>query len=165
MVVLARYSLTLAYPATRVASVLAAPEHPWKVGLDGDGRELLARVGLRVGRVRLYKHVRLVIGAVDWALRGERLMLPVRWEAAGGPPLFPRMEGTIHVEPDQAGSSRLTLNVTYDPPLGKLGQALDKRAMHRLAEATIKDFLERVAVEVQAELRGEPCEAGVVRHG
>src|SRR5262252_4185708 len=37
--------VVVAYPARRVAAIMAAPDHPWTVGLDGDGRQLLATVG------------------------------------------------------------------------------------------------------------------------
>ena len=46
----AQHSVTLAHPSDMIAAVVAAPSHPWSVGLDGDGRELLAKVGGRVGR-------------------------------------------------------------------------------------------------------------------
>lgn len=149
---LAQHSLTLAYPPTRVAETIAAPDHPWTVGVDGDGRQLLATVGIRIGRVPIYKEVRLTIGAAPESLPTERLMLPVCWEAVGGPPLFPRMEGTIHVQPDQEGSTRLTLNARYDPPLGRLGEVLNTAIMHRVAHSTMKDFLERLAARLEAEL-------------
>ena len=152
---LAQYSVTVAYPAGRVAAVMAAPSHPWTIGLDGDGRQLLARVGIRIGRLPIYTHVQLTLGALPSVLPTDRLMLPVTWEAVGGPPLFPRMEGTIHVQPDQAGNTKLTLNATYDPPLGKLGELLDTAVMHRVAQATMRDFLERLAGRLEAELEAE----------
>jgi hypothetical protein len=51
-----------------------------------------------------------------------------------------------------AGSTRLTLNASYDPPLGKLGGMLDRSVMHRVAQATMNDFLARLAVRLEAEL-------------
>ena len=32
----------------------------------------------------------------------------------------------------------------YRPPLGPLGEALDRAAFHRLAEGTVENFVERV---------------------
>ncbi|MEO9007734.1 MAG: hypothetical protein ABI401_11540 [Candidatus Dormibacter sp.] len=148
----AQHSVTLAYRSDRVAAALAAPSHPWSIGLDGDGRELLAKVGVRVGRLPIYKQVQLKLGALPSASPADRLMLPVSWEAVGGPPLFPSMEGTIHVQPEDARSTRLTLNACYDPPLGALGKLIDRALMHRVAQATIKDFVERVAGRLDAEL-------------
>jgi hypothetical protein len=36
------------------------------------------------------------------------------------------------------------MSARYRPPLGMIGRALDKALMHRVAEATVKDFLDRV---------------------
>ena len=148
----AQHSVTLAHPSNEVAAVVAAPSHPWSVGLDGDGRELLAKVGVRIGRLPIYKHVQLTLGELPSVIPTDRVMLPVSWEAIGGPPLFPRMEGTLHVQPEEAESTKLTLNAQYDPPLGKLGELIDRALMHRLAQATIKDFVERLAGRLEAEL-------------
>jgi hypothetical protein len=149
---LAQYSVVLAHAPDKVAAVLAAPSHPWTIGLDGDGRDLLAKVGVRVGRLPIYKHVRLTVGELPSALPTDRVMLPVTWEAVGGPPLFPQMEGTLHVQPEAAGLTRLTLNARYDPPFGKLGELIDRAVMHRVAEATIKDFVERLGGRLDAEI-------------
>jgi hypothetical protein len=148
----AQHSVALAHRSDKVAAILAAPSHPWSVGLDGDGRELLAKVGVRVGRLPIYKHVQLTLGELPSAIPSDRVMLPVSWEAVGGPPLFPRMEGTLHVQPDRAQTTRLTLNARYDPPLGRLGELIDRALMHKLAQATIKDFVERLADRLEAEL-------------
>ena len=151
----AQHKVVVAHPARRVAAIMAAPDHPWTVGLDGDGRQLLATVGVRIGRLPIYKHVQLTLGTLPSAVPTDRLMLPVSWQAVGGPPLFPRMEGTIHVEPGQAGYTKLTLNARYDPPLGKLGELIDVALMHRMAQATISDFLERLVGRLESELAGK----------
>lgn len=148
----AQASTSLRYTSGRVAGVLATPSRPWSVSLDGDGRTHLARVGLNVGRLPIYKHVRLRVGASTATLRPDSVMLPVSWEAVGGPPIFPRMEGTLHVEPSRNGGSRLTLNATYEPPLGKLGELIDRALMHRIAQATMSDFVDRLAAALSAEL-------------
>lgn len=81
-------------------------------------------------------------------------MLPVSWEAVGGLPIFPSMEGTVHVEPSGPGSTKLTLNARYDPPLGKLGELVDRAVMHRVAQDTMTDFVERLGQALAAELSG-----------
>lgn len=149
---LTQASTSLPYPSTEVVAALAAPDLPWGVALDGDGGQLLAKVGITIGRIPVYKHVRLVVGVSDAALRTDRVMLPVSWVAAGGPPLFPKMEGTLHAEPDGPNATKLTLNATYDPPLGALGKVLDMTLMHRVAEITMGDFVQRLARTLSAEL-------------
>lgn len=151
----ASHSLTVSQPAERVAALLSDPAHPWTVGLDGDGRELLAKVGIEIGGLPLYKHVQLTIRAPSGTEATGKLMLPVGWAVVGGQPVFPGMEGTIHIQPEGAGTCRLVLNASYDPPLGRLGELIDRALMHRVAAATMRDFLERVAARLEAELAAQ----------
>jgi hypothetical protein len=148
----ARASATIPYPSARVVNALAAPDHHWSVALDAGGAELLARVGVSIGHLSVYKHVQLRIGASSATLRPDRVMLPVSWQAVGGPPIFPMMEGTLHVEPESPGVTKLTLNARYDPPLGKLGRLIDRALMHRVAGITMADFIERLARALTEEL-------------
>ena len=150
---LAQATTLIPYKSSAVARVLADRRHPWSVSLDGNGGELLARVGVAVGKVAVYKHVQLEIGTARATPAHDRIMLPVNWSAVGGPPLFPRMEGTFHVDPYGPESARLTLNARYDPPVGALGSLLDRALMHHLAQATMDDFMVRVAAAVTDELR------------
>ena len=149
----AQASTTLPYSADVVAATLLAPSHPWSLALDGDGGDLLAKVGITIGRVPVYKHVRLQVGVLPEVLRKDRVMLPVSWEAVGGPPIFPKMEGTLHVEPQGARATKITLNASYDPPLGKLGELIDRALMHRIAQETMNDFIERLARALSADLQ------------
>ncbi len=152
----ARAAATLDYPADRVAQLLAAPNHPWSVALDGEGGELLARVGITIGRMPIYKHVQLKVGASSATLRPDRVMVPVSWTAVGGPPILPKMEGTLHVEPEGSGTTRLTLNARYDPPFGRLGDLIDRALMHRVAQITMSDFVDRLARALEDELKEKP---------
>jgi hypothetical protein len=122
------------------------------VALDGDGGDLLAKVGISVGPVPVYKHVRLEIGLSGAALRPDSVMLPVSWVAVGGPPIFPKMEGTLHAQREGPGLTRLTLNARYDPPMGRLGALIDRAVMHRVAALTLADFIERLAGALAADL-------------
>jgi hypothetical protein len=40
--------------------------------------------------------------------------------------------------------TRLAISARYRPPLGAVGRAADRVLLHRVAEATVKDFLDRV---------------------
>jgi len=149
---LAQANATVPHPFRLVAAALLAHDHAWSVALDGDGGELLAKVGIRVRKLEVYKHVQLRVGVSTAALHGDGLMLPVSWAAVGGPPIFPRMEGTLHVEPAATASSKLTLNASYNPPLGKLGRLIDRAVMYRLAQITMNDFTTRLAESLSAQL-------------
>lgn len=149
---LAQATATIPYDSRAVSAALSDPRRPWSVEGEGDGRSLLARAGFKVGPLPIYKRVRLRVGWLPGAEPGERLMVPVTWEAVGGPPIFPVMQGTLHVAPDGRATTRLTLNASYDPPLGKLGEQMDRVVMHRVAQITISDFVARLAAAVGAHL-------------
>jgi hypothetical protein len=149
---LAQASTMLSRPPDDVVRVLAVPSHPWSVALAGDGGELLARVGVKVGGLPIYKQVQLHVGVSSATQRMDRIMLPVSWSAAGGPPIFPMMEGTLHIEPEGSECTKLTLNARYDPPFGRLGDLIDRAMMHRVAELTMADFIERLARALDAEI-------------
>jgi hypothetical protein len=149
---LTQASVTLPYSSKKVVSSLTAPGRAWRVALDGNGGDLLAKVGISVGRLPVYKHVRLKIGLSSAALLPDRVMLPVSWVAVGGPPIFPQMEGTLHAEPAGPGLTRLTLNARYDPPMGRVGELIHRAMMHRIAALTMTDFVERLARALAAEL-------------
>jgi len=150
--VFAQHAVTIPYPSDRVAALVSAPTHPWTVALDRNGGDQLAEVGVRIGSLPIYKHVRLTLGRPPSTAPSDSVMLPVSWEAVGGPPLFPSMEGILHVNPDGEGATRLTLNARYDPPLGSLGALLDRALLRRLAQATIADFVIRLASSLESEL-------------
>jgi uncharacterized membrane protein len=144
--------VTVDHPHDVVVSALVDAPQRWTVALDSGGSDLLADVGVRVIGVSLYKRVQLTIGANAVTIRPGRTVLPVAWRATGGAPLFPRMEGGLEVEAETPERTRVTLSASYDPPLGALGQLLDRALLNKLADSTMKDFLERVARELEAEL-------------
>src|SRR5215470_9265821 len=77
----------------------------------------------------IYKHVQLTLATLPSAIPTDRLMLPVSWEAVGGLPLFPRMEGTIHVQPDQVGYNEAHAECQVRPAAGE-ARTVDRRCPH-----------------------------------
>lgn len=70
--------------------------------------------------------------------------LPLEWWATGTPALFPRMEAELTVA-DMGGSlTQVQFQGNYQPPLGSVGRMLDRAVLHRIAEASVKDFVDRV---------------------
>ena len=75
-----------------------------------------------------------------------RAGLALRWEARGaGGRLFPVLDADLTLTPAGQNAALLTLAGAYRPPLGGLGAELDRLLLHRVAEATIRNFIERVA--------------------
>ena len=110
------------------------------------GEELRARIGPGWGPAA--KEVRLGVGT-PW--RGEaETTVPVTWEATGPSGLFPRMEADLVVGGLGTDLTQLALRGRYRQPLGSFGRAIDRALLHRVAEASVKDFVDRLAEAVEA---------------
>lgn len=108
-------------------------------------------VGLRVAGVPLQKQVVVEIGepveTTTWA------MVPLTWRAAFPSRLFPKLTGKIEFDPVGRDKAKLTVSGRYSPPLGRLGKSLDDAVMHRVAEATVKELAEAIAVRLEDSFR------------
>jgi hypothetical protein len=83
--------------------------------------------------------------------RDDYAGLALRWEATGaGGGLFPALDADLIVMPTGERSSKLRLTGSYRPPLGTLGSALDAAILHRVARATVRAFLSRIAAGITA---------------
>lgn len=107
----------------------------------GGGITDLARVG-PVGPVEGLS--RLVgVHVRDLAISDDCARAALRWEAIGpGGGLFPAMDANIALTAAGKQATTLTLAGSYRPPLGAV---IDRAILHRVATATIRAFLNRVA--------------------
>jgi hypothetical protein len=113
---------------------------------------------MRVGPAGITRLVRVQFR--DLPERANTAGLALRWEVTGpGGALFPVLDADLELVRAGPQTTWLTLNGAYRPPLGALGQALDRAVLHRVASATIRGFLSRIA----ADLNGgtEPAEVPV----
>ncbi|MGH9172037.1 MAG: hypothetical protein ACRD0Z_14405 [Acidimicrobiales bacterium] len=71
------------------------------------------------------------------------VITPVAWTSDIWSPLLPDLEGDLLLTAldEDGAASRLGLHGRYAVPLAEVGRAVDKLAMHRVAEATIRRFL------------------------
>jgi Rrf2 family protein len=79
------------------------------------------------------------------------LVIPLIWEASGPAGIFPRFEGELRLRPLDPERSELRLSGRYRPPHGKAGQAFSDTVLTRLAHATLRSFLRRVADGLERE--------------
>lgn len=89
----------------------------------------------------------------------ESLSIPIAWRAANAEKLFPHMEAEIVITPLTHSVTHLTFRGSYTPPFDSFGELLDRLAMHRIAEATVRNFMERLAgavIENAEQLGVEP---------
>jgi hypothetical protein len=82
----------------------------------------------------------------DPVIRENSAVLTQRWEAIGpGGGLFTALDADITLSPAGDHATLLTLAGAYRPPPGALGARLDQAISQRVAAATIRAFLDRVA--------------------
>jgi hypothetical protein len=148
-----RYYADLATPFAETESRLLDAPDRWLPGLLEDaedrGSRLLADVGFALGEDRrVDKQVNVRIGE-PYRIPGKT-MVPIEWTAAGSERVFPSLEGDLELAALGANRSQLSISARYKPPLGAFGRALDRALLHRVAEATIKDFLDRVVEAIGA---------------
>jgi len=95
---------------------------------------------------------------VEPVYRHEAMTLGVRWEATGvAGKSFPVLDANIRLSGEGSQGSRVVLTASYRPPLGAAGAGLDRLVLHKVATATIRTFLARVAsaLEGTREAAGE----------
>ncbi len=148
-----RYYLELHLPAPIAVEALVRTPERWIPALassaDDHGHRLLMEVGFPVGPRRVGKRVAIDLG--EPVRTAGRTWLPISWRATGPRELFPALEGELEVAPVGTNVTQLGLSARYEPPFGLLGKTLDRALLHRIAEATIRDFVERVRVALQRQ--------------
>jgi hypothetical protein len=126
--------------------LLRSPE-AWMPGLARDAEErgelLLAEVGFGPHGARLEKEVQIDLGVpIQFP---SKTVLPMSWRATGAEGLFPSLEADVEVAALGPKRTQLSISARYRPPLGVVGRAIDRALLHRVAEATLKDFLDQVS--------------------
>jgi hypothetical protein len=142
-----RAYVELDLPIAEVEAALLRTPSEWIPGLassaEEHGDQLLAEVGFPVSRLQLGKQVEIELGLP--VRTSSRTWLPVTWRATGPRGIFPTLEGELEVAALGPHLSQLGLSARYKPPFGLVGESLDRALLHRVAEATVRDFVERVA--------------------
>ncbi len=152
-----RYYLDLEIPFEEVETALLTQPETWVPGLARDaedlGQSLLAEVGFAMDdEHRVDKQVEIAFGE---AYRiPSKTLLPLTWKATGAGSLFPSLDADLEVAALGPNRTQLSMSGRYRPPMGPIGRALDRALLHRVAEATVKDFLDRVGEGIRARTAG-----------
>lgn len=155
----ARYFVELGMEPTAVTDLLRHSPESWLPGFATEathqGDVLLAKVGFG-HEVRIERTVEIKLGVpVELA---SKTVLPLQWTPSGASGLFPALEADLEIARLEDARTQLAMSARYDPPLRALGRVLDRAILSRVAEATIKDFLDRVANAIITEY-GRPSSA------
>jgi hypothetical protein len=141
-----RYFVEVPLPTAQVERALLDSSADWLSAMAGEAQErgdgLLTEVGVGPLGTRLRRRVTLQLGSPVRFL--SMTSLPLTWEPVGLDGLLPRMDADLELGSLGGGRTQLAISARYRPPLGALGRAVDRVLLHRVAEATVKDFLDRV---------------------
>jgi hypothetical protein len=114
-------------------------------------RPALDEVRVEFGRgSSMGRTVDLELGSFEHG--SEIARLPLRWLAKEHTNLFPTMVGELRLSDVGSAETELRLVGEYEPPLGALGAVADRMAGHRVAERSVRDFLEGVAHRLRERL-------------
>jgi hypothetical protein len=149
-----RYYVDLPFPIEVLERAVERAPASWMPGLVRDaesrGAGLLAEVGFGPDQRRVNKAVEVELGPTVRA--GSKTLLPMSWKASGSGRLFPVLEADLEFASLGPSRTQLAISARYRPPLGPVGRAVDRAALHLVAEATVKDFLDRVAERLTGAL-------------
>lgn len=142
-----RYFLDLPFPFEEVEPSLLDSPDTWVPGLARDaedrGERLLAEVGFPVDDERRVRKEVIIELGTPYRIRSKTL-LPLTWKATGARGLFPSLDADLEIAALGPNRTQLSISARYKPPLGAIGRVLDRTLLHRVAEATVKDFVDRV---------------------
>ena len=105
----------------------------------GEGATVLARAGVG-GMSKM-----VAVQSIPAYQRGAVTVVPLRWVATG--PLtgaFPMLDANLELTAAKAQTT-LTMIGSYRPPLGKVGEVIDKVVLNSVARASLRSFLGHVA--------------------
>jgi hypothetical protein len=142
-----RYYVTIGRSSEEVETALAGGVENWMPALvqqaNGHGMRLLSELGFHVGKSRVQRRIEVKVGRPQRTGLGPTLV-PIQWRAASATWLFPALDGQLEIAGLGPTTTQLGLSASYEPPLGLVGKFADRALLHRVAELTVKDFLDSV---------------------
>jgi hypothetical protein len=102
----------------------------------------------------------VTVRLLDPVPHDDVMVVPLRWEATGPMGrLFPVLDANLTLS--EAGDGRAVLRFAgaYRPPLAGVGEELDQMVLHRVADATVRSLLTRIA-----ELLADPVTEASEQH-
>ena len=158
-----RYYVELAHPLWAPELALLKAPSSWLPSFaeraDEHGQRLLTEVGFPADGHRIVKRVTIAIG--EPVRSSARAWMPISWQATGPSGLFPVLDGDLEIARLGAERTQLAFSARYRPPLGLIGRTVDRALLSRVAEATIKDFVERIAKRLDAQIARAPVTASL----
>ena len=119
---------------------------------DRPGEIFPESVLARVAGLDLIRDVRMVVGELQIGHRTA--WLTIHWEDRRHPGLFPLLDATLEFMPvaGRCPTTQVALRGRYRPPLGGLGEMADNLVGSRIAQQSVRAFLEELADHLEAAL-------------
>ena len=144
--------MTIGRPPEDVEALVETEAENWMPVLlqqaNGHGARLLSELGFKLGEKRIERQIEVTLGSPRRTAGAT--LIPIRWRAAASSSLFPVLDGQLEIAGLGAASTQLGLSGSYDPPLGLVGKVADRALLHRVAEVTVKEFLESVGQRIES---------------
>jgi hypothetical protein len=151
------------HPYPRVRDLLLADPHLAFRRATAAAASQTAKLQVRIAGVDIGTEVLIEIIGIehDYAYQRPATKISLEWRAAKSPRLFPAMTAELLLFALSPTETQLELRGSYQPPMGKLGDALDAAGGRRFAEASVTQFLQQVAGWLREQL-GPPSALAIV---
>jgi hypothetical protein len=112
--------------------------------------EVVARLTVEVGGFEVGRDVQIQVGAFE-PVGITHVRVPLRWHARDRAALFPAMDAALEVRvvPVEQARTQIILIGSYEPPLGRMGAAMDAAVGHHVVESTVHRFVRDIAERVE----------------
>lgn len=111
--------------------------------------DVASALRIQVAGLEIQKDIVISVNRTDEsrsaALNTMVTQIDLEWEAAQSPRLFPLMKAELKIYALTNTETQLDLEGHYAPPLGPVGKVMDAMLGHRIAEASVHQFLRDVA--------------------
>ena len=139
-------------PYSFVQETLLAGPAEWLPRLADDaGERLVTELGFHVGGASIARPIEVEVSPAT--VYPGRCEVYLSWKAAVTPALYPELEGVLQLAAVAAQQTRLSFEASYEPPGRAVGRLVDRALMHRVAEASLGEFVDRVAGALAAGSR------------
>ena len=117
-----------------------------------------AELHVKLGPVAVTTEITIRIVSVEdtTELGQPATRIVLEWNATHRSSMFPTMRATLSIYALSPTETQLDLLGNYGPPMGVVGDAIDKVVLHRIAEASAHHFVRDVSAYLRAELPQVP---------
>lgn len=130
-------------PYDAVEAALREGPRRWLPGFRQVGERQTGDLRYTEAGSRITRRIQVDVGPVQRFAYG--VTVHVGWKAAQRAGLYPQLDGHLRAERLAPSGTALRFDARYVPPAGRLGATVDRAVMHRVAQSSVDDFLDRLA--------------------